>query len=146
MLVRPKEIAEVLGGPAVLGKVVRDLRDLDAVVRAGLPLRALDLLEARVPPLAGKKVSPVRGVVGRRTKPTSLTAVLVPSSGERAGRVARIVAMATKVFGSPASATEFLTTPHDRLDGRSPLACLATDLGGREVEEILNAIAFGLPA
>lgn len=144
MLVRPKEIAEVLGGPTVLGRAVRDLGDLDEVVRAGLPLRALELLEARVPPLAGQKVSPVRGVVGRRTRAS--LAVLAPAAGERAGRVARIVAMATKVFGTPAGATEFLTTPHGRLAGRSPLACLATDLGGREVEEILNAIAFGLPA
>lgn len=144
MLVRPKDIADVLGGPAVLGRAVRDLGDLDEVVRAGLPLRALDLLEARVPPPAGRKTSPVRGVVGRRTKANH--AVLAPASGERAGRVARIVAMATKVFGAPAAATEFLTTPHDRLDGRAPLACLVTDLGGREVEEILNAIAFGLPA
>lgn len=144
MLVRPKDIADVLGGPTVLGRTVRDLGDLDAVVRAGLPVRALDLLEARVPPPAGKKTSPVRGVVGRRVKAGH--AALVPASGERAGRVARMVAMATKVFGSPDGATEFLTTPHDRLDGRSPLSCLATDLGGREVEEILSAIAFGLPA
>ena len=144
MLVRPKDIADVLGGPTVLGRVVRDLGDLDEVVRAGLPRLALTSLEAHVPPRAGKKVSPVRGVVGRHIEADQT--VLVPAAGERAGRVARIVAMATKVFGSPAAATEFLTTPHDRLDGRAPLACLATDLGGREVEEILNATAFGLPA
>ena len=144
MLVRPKDIADVLGGAAVLGRPVRDLADLDAVLRAGLPLGALAALEARVPPTAGHRTSPVRSVVRRRTRAGHDT--LAPAEGERAGRVARIVAMATKVFGSVEGATDFLTTPHDRLDERTPLECLATDFGGREVEEILNAIAFGLPA
>ena len=63
MLVRPKDIAEVLGGPTVLGRTVRDLGDLDEVLRAGLPLGALDILEARLPPVAGRKNSPVRAVV-----------------------------------------------------------------------------------
>lgn len=144
MLVRPKDIADVLGGPAVLGRAVRDLGDLDEVLRAGLPLGALDILEARLPPSAGRKLSPVRAVVRRRLRVGH--DVLVRSEGERAGRVARIFAMATKVFGDAEGAVEFMTTKHDRLHGRTPLESTVTDLGGREVEEILNAIAFGLPA
>lgn len=145
MLVRPMEIAEVLGGPAVLGRTVRDLGDLDEVVRAGLPFGALDALEAHLPATGGRKASPVRSVVRRRSRSAGLS-VLAPAEGERAGRVARLFAMATKVFGSPQGATEFLTTPHPRLHDRTPLECLLTDIGGREVEEILNAIAYGLPA
>ncbi|WP_333823332.1 antitoxin Xre/MbcA/ParS toxin-binding domain-containing protein [Pinisolibacter sp.] len=145
MLVRPKEIADVLGGPAVLGRTVRDLGDLDDVVRAGLPFGALDALETRLPPTGGRKASPVRSVVRRRARAAGLD-VLTPTEGERAGRVARLVAMATKVFGSPQRATEFLTKAHARLHDRTPLECLVTDIGGREVEEILNAIAYGLPA
>jgi putative toxin-antitoxin system antitoxin component (TIGR02293 family) len=145
MLVRPKEIAEVLGGAAVLGRTVRDLGDLDEVVRAGLPFGALDALEARLPATGGRRNSPVRSVVRRRSG-TAGQAVLAPAEGERAGRVARLFAMATKVFGSPEGATEFLTTAHARLHDRTPLECLFTDIGGREVEEILNAIAYGLPA
>lgn len=145
MLVRPIEIAEILGGSAVLGRTVRDLGDLDEVVRAGLPFGALDALEARMPATGGRKNSPVRSVVRRRSRATGLS-VLAPAEGERAGRVARLFAMATKVFGSAQGATEFLTTPHARLHDRTPLECLLTDIGGREVEEILNAIAYGLPA
>jgi putative toxin-antitoxin system antitoxin component (TIGR02293 family) len=144
MLVRPKDIADVLGGAAVLGRSVRDLGDLDEMVRAGLPLGAFDALEAWLPPAAGRRSSPLRAVVRRRAR--AGRTVLVASEGERAGRVARIFAIATNVFGSPTLAKGFLTEPHDRLAGRTPLECLATDLGGREVEEILNAIAFGLPA
>lgn len=144
MLVAVKDIAEVLGGPVVLGRAVRDLRDLDEVVRAGLPFGALDALEARLPPLAGRKTSPVRAVVRRRARRDR--PVLGQTDGERVGRIARVFAMASAVFGAPDAAADFLTTPHDRLAGRTPLECLVTDLGGREVEEILSAIAFGLPA
>ena len=37
-----------------------------------------------------------------------------------------------------------MTTPHPELEGRSPLDAAKTDLGARRVEQVLNALEFGL--
>ena len=142
MLVRAQDIANVLGGAATLGREVRDLSDLNTVVLEGMPIAAFERLNARMRTKSGqttiRSVVGSRGVVGR--------ARLAPQASERAERVARILAMAEKVFGNEDLALEFLTLPHARLHDKSPLQILGTDIGGREVEEILGAIAYGMPA
>jgi putative toxin-antitoxin system antitoxin component (TIGR02293 family) len=142
MLVRAQDIANVLGGAATLGREVRDLGDLNMVVLEGMPIAAFERLSQRIPSRAGQRVT-VRSVVGSRGV-TGRTR-LAPLAGERTERVARIFAMAEKVFGTEGLALEFLTLPHARLYDKSPLQVLGTDIGGREVEEILGAIAYGLP-
>ena len=54
--------------------------------------------------------------------------------------------MTEEVWQDQTAAEEFLTRPHHSLGGRTPLQMAATDLGTRQVEELLAAIEFGLPA
>ncbi len=44
MSVAAEEIANVLGGRRVLGRQIRSMRELDDMVREGMPKRALDYL------------------------------------------------------------------------------------------------------
>lgn len=140
MQVGVKEIAEVLGGEAALGRPVRDLGDLNAVVTDGLPNAVLRQLALRLSRDDGGAA--VMAVVRPRAGATRLDA----GESERLERVARLWTTAVQVFGDEAAARAFLATPHNRLGGRAPLALLATELGGREVERLLDAIAYGLPA
>ena len=69
---------------------------------------------------------------------------LSPQESERTERVARLFVHARRALGTEAEAREFMTTPHPRLDGRSPIEAAKTDLGTRRAEQILNALEYGL--
>ncbi len=69
---------------------------------------------------------------------------LSPEESERTERVARLLVHARRALGTEEEAREFMTTPHPRLDGRSPVEAARTDLGTRRTEGILNALEYGL--
>ena len=58
----------------------------------------------------------------------------------------RIFAMAVQALGDTATARAFMTQPHPRLANATPLNNLRNEDGAIEVEELLNAVLFGLPA
>jgi len=59
---------------------------------------------------------------------------------ERLLALAKIVALATETLGSEAKAIHWLKSPVPALGGRSPLACAETQVGLREVEDLLTRI------
>lgn len=63
---------------------------------------------------------------------------------ERAIRAAKILARAQVVMGDEASALDWLRTPKRRFEGRSPIQMLATEAGGRLVEQMLIQIDQGM--
>lgn len=95
---------------------------------------------------------------GDRSKVASLEAVVVPKTtlerrkgktlsleeSERTERVARLFVHAARALGTEAEAREFMTAPHPELNGRSPFEAAKTDLGARRVEDILDALEYGL--
>ncbi len=60
-------------------------------------------------------------------------------------RLARVTALARDVWGNDIDAHAFMTTPHPMLGGNRPAEHAVTDPGAREVEQILHALALGLP-
>ncbi len=70
---------------------------------------------------------------------------LAPRESERTERLARVATLAEDVLGALEDARAFLRTPHGRLGGRRPLDAALTELGARQVEEILRSIEHGLP-
>ena len=95
---------------------------------------------------------------GDKSKVASLEAVVVPKTtlerrkgktlsleeSERTERVARLFVHAARALGTEAEAREFMTAPHPELNGRSPFEAAKTDLGARRVEDILDALEYGL--
>jgi putative toxin-antitoxin system antitoxin component (TIGR02293 family) len=69
-----------------------------------------------------------------------------PEEGERAERLARMAALAERVWETPELAHEFLTSPQPQLKGERPIDLARSELGAREVEHLLMRIEHGLPA
>jgi putative toxin-antitoxin system antitoxin component (TIGR02293 family) len=113
------------------------------LMEKGVPLSALDEFTAH----SGislkdllEVVIPARTLKHRRQRkePFSL------NESDRLARVARIYALAVKVFGSAVDGREWLTFPIDRFHGRTALEMLRSEVGGRQVEEMLYQIDEGV--
>jgi putative toxin-antitoxin system antitoxin component (TIGR02293 family) len=137
-------VAALMGGKRVLGRSIETLSDLRLAVEAGLPKAALKCV--------------VQHIAGNESAQRALMYKLVPEptlrrlgrrlnlvGSERTERLARTTVLAEEVWGDHNDARDFMTTPHPMLGGRMPAEMATTDLGAREVEEILHAMAYGSP-
>ena len=74
-------------------------------------------------------------------------APLSKTESERIVRLSRIWTMAVDVWGDAQGARRFLTAPHMMMDDQAPLdVALSGELGGRMVEDMLGALAYGSAA
>ncbi|MBC8064828.1 MAG: DUF2384 domain-containing protein [Chlorobia bacterium] len=133
-----------LGGSATLGRKVRDLNGLRVRIESGLPTKSIDHV------LTG---------VGNRTERAELRNKIVPRStlarrgdtltqeeSERLERVARVISLAEQTWeGEEQEAWKFLNRAHPELDGLEPIDVALTEIGARQVEELLQKIEYGLP-
>jgi putative toxin-antitoxin system antitoxin component (TIGR02293 family) len=120
------------GAPALAAAVEKGLPKsalVRTVDRAGLSGKARDALLYRVVPLATFK---------RRTR-------LKPHESEKTERLARVIALAEQLWDDVPAAQAFLNAPHPELAGRTPLECAATELGARQVEDVVMRALYGLP-
>jgi putative toxin-antitoxin system antitoxin component (TIGR02293 family) len=109
----------------------------------GVPLRALedfsiysglqlkDLLEV---------IIPARTLKHRRQRQEPLNL----DESDRLARVARLYELAVKVFGDADKARRWLSKPKQRFRELSPVAMMRTELGGRQVDEMLYQIDEGV--
>jgi putative toxin-antitoxin system antitoxin component (TIGR02293 family) len=137
-------VARILGGRAVLKREVRSLADLQQLVCAGLPIRALN----RTAEYIGTTPREVAHLKDRLVPPATRKrrkSVLKMNESERVERLARVMAVAEEVWEDRESAREFLRTPHPLLGDRPPLELAGTELGARQVEELLRDLEQSLP-
>ena len=143
------EIAEFLGGTAVLKREVESEIDLADAVREGLPAGALDHVLERARSWAGS-LAPVYRVVGtQRTlerKRGVAGAVLKPAESDRLARLARLVVRAEEAFGNADKAHRWLMKPSRALGGAVPFELLDSDAGAVAVERELGRIEHGIVA
>jgi putative toxin-antitoxin system antitoxin component (TIGR02293 family) len=144
MPVEPYLVARLLGGERVLGRRVRTLDQLRRAVEAGLPVAALARVAEHVAGYAAAAelkygIVPKATLHRRRTR-------LSPEESERLERLARVTAMAESVWEDRALAHEFLTSPQPQLGGARPVELARSDLGSRQVEQLLNGLEYALPA
>jgi putative toxin-antitoxin system antitoxin component (TIGR02293 family) len=138
-------IADVLGGQPILRRRLGSLAALNDAVAKGLPKAALRQTASRI--FAGRveqkqlmnRIVPEATFKRRRER-------LSAAESERTERIARVVANAEYVWGERRDARRFLTTPHPALRDKTPIDASRTELGARQVEEILGKIFHGLPA
>lgn len=137
-------IAQVLGGRKVLGRDVRKPDDLAELVRKGLPAGSIKVLAERLDvgstTLSQKLGIPQRTLTRRLSHRSRLTA----AESDRTVRLARVYASAVEMIGDEERAVEWLRTPNRALAGERPLDQLDTDIGARQVEDILGRIAYGV--
>jgi putative toxin-antitoxin system antitoxin component (TIGR02293 family) len=73
-------------------------------------------------------------------------ALLEADETDKLYRAARVLALARMVLESNQNALIWLTTPNKALEGEIPLYLLDTEIGAREVEDLLNRIEFSVYA
>ena len=138
-----ERVADVLGGRAILRRVVHTWVELDRVVRAGLPKRSLQHVARRAVEPGASATAFVYSVVPPAT--FKRRSRLSAQESERTERLARAVALAEALWANARDARAFLNRPHPLLDGDTPLNVARTELGARRVERLLHEIEHGLP-
>ncbi len=112
-------------------------------VESGLPYASLDALTARFGLTRADVANAIRlplRTLARRKHERKLTA----AESDRLVRVARVAAQAARVLGSEQTAGAWLGDPNTALGGDRPIDLLRSDLGAREVEDVLGRIEFGV--
>jgi putative toxin-antitoxin system antitoxin component (TIGR02293 family) len=140
-MINPDRIADVMGGTQVLGHEISSISDLADAVASGLPKAALRNAVQRV--FGNNANTFVYRIVPEATykRRTRLT----PAESERTERLARVIANAEYVWDNTEDAREWLQKPHPELGGRIPIEAAMTELGARQVEDLLAKLFYGLP-
>jgi putative toxin-antitoxin system antitoxin component (TIGR02293 family) len=139
-----EEVARKLGGPRVLGAVVRSQADLALAVRKRLPLSTLKGLTQ-----AGLSEHEIEMfVIPQRTRRhrAEKRQPLTVDESDRAVRLLRIQTLAEDTFGDKEKANRWLRRPLTELGGETPLVIAQTDAGARVIETVLGKIAWGAAA
>jgi putative toxin-antitoxin system antitoxin component (TIGR02293 family) len=137
-------VVEVLGGPRVFkGVAAPSSIELRARIKQGLPYRSLESVRERlglsVPDAADVLQMPTRTMARRRE-----AWQLDPDESDRLYRLARVAGQAVAVLGAEEKATTWLQRPNRALNGEAPIRLLDTDVGARQVEDILGRIEHGI--
>lgn len=66
------------------------------------------------------------------------------ADSDRLSRFVRILAETSDVLGSEEKASHWLHAPNQALGGKTPLSLIDTDVGARQVEEVLGRIEQGV--
>ena len=119
---------------------VAELRD---AVRSGLPFSAFLALTNQLE-IAPQQLTAVFGIPPRTVARRKEARQLNPQESDRLYRVARTVSQAVEVLGSIDKARVWLKTPNRALGCEMPLDLLDTDIGTREVEEVLLRLNYGI--
>jgi len=145
-MVQAQAIAEVLGGPDAIGHPIENLMDLDEAVAEGIPRDAFDALIDKLSARSDEvtRVSLRYRIIPRATYQRSRR--LNQQYSETAERLARVYAMARALWQDDQAARSFLFAPHPELRGKTPLEAALTEIGGRQVEEVIERGMHGLPA
>jgi putative toxin-antitoxin system antitoxin component (TIGR02293 family) len=112
-------------------------------IQKGLPFSELVALQKRIDlPLeqVAAKLSISRSTLQRRKNAGRLS----PDESDKVMRFARLLAHATDVFGDIDKARAWLKFPQHGLGGTVPLDYAETEIGAREVDNLLGRIDYGV--
>lgn len=137
-------VIDVLGGTKVFkGRTLPNPTELRIRVRTGLPYQSLESIRGRLglslPEAAILLHVPLR-TLARRRHDRKLDA----GESDRLYRLARVAAHAVAALGTEAKAATWLRRPNRALNGEAPLALLDTDLGARQIEDVLGRLEHGV--
>lgn len=144
MLINAQNVARILGGQATLGRRIRTVNELRRAVETGLSVEALDSVVHYVSPDERSATELKYRIVPKTTLHRRQR--LTSEESQRLERLARMTALAEQVWEDRDLAREFLNSGQPQLDGERPVDLARSDLGTREVEDLLMKLEYGLPA
>ena len=136
-----QSVVRELGGEAALGRKVRTERDVRDSIREGFPHAALEEL-LRTSGLGLRDLASVLDLSPRSLQRRS-GGRLARHESDRLYRLARILALAHEFLGGRERALHWLKRPNVSLGGGIPLEWLDTEVGARQIENVLGRIAYG---
>jgi putative toxin-antitoxin system antitoxin component (TIGR02293 family) len=112
-------------------------------LRAGLPIQELhDLQVTLAVPM--EKLGPMLGISKATLHRRKARGRLDPAESDRIVRFARLMGKALEVMESEEGARQWLNSPQFGLGGAVPLEFAETEVGAREVEQLLGRIEYGV--
>jgi putative toxin-antitoxin system antitoxin component (TIGR02293 family) len=132
-------VTDVMGGPDI-----HSLAALNEAVTEGLPKSALRNTARHLYGNSPEQMRLIYRVVPEATfkrRKDRLNEV----ESERTERLARTIATAEYVLNDKELAREFLLSPHVLLNGKTPIETSLSELGARQVEQLLYGVFYGLP-
>jgi putative toxin-antitoxin system antitoxin component (TIGR02293 family) len=135
-------VVGVLGGESGIGRVVRSSEDMSAAIREGFHHGAVEgLLESSG--LTLQEIATALDLSVRSLQRRKNQGRLALHESDRLYRLARLMTLADYFLGDHQVALEWLKRPNHALGGVAPLAIVDTELGAREVENVLGRIGYG---
>jgi putative toxin-antitoxin system antitoxin component (TIGR02293 family) len=113
------------------------------IVNRGLPVGELEYLRSRLDVSIDRLTQNIglsRATFHRRKAVGRLTA----GESDKVVRFAQLLGLANKVLENEDDARRWLTSPQYGLGGAVPLNYARTEVGAREVEDLLNRIEYGV--
>ncbi len=112
-------------------------------LRIGLPVGELDDLQARLA-MPMEKLVPILGISKATLHRRKATGRLGQAESDRVVRFAKLLGRAVAVMESVERARQWLTAPQFGLGGAVPIEYAETEVGAREVEDLLGRIEHGV--
>jgi putative toxin-antitoxin system antitoxin component (TIGR02293 family) len=113
------------------------------VLRGGLPVEELDDLQASLD-VPMDRLFPMLGISKATLHRRKAEGRLDPAESDRVVRFAKLMGKAIEVMESDDGARKWLNTPQFGLGGAIPLEYAETEIGAREVENLLGRIEYGV--
>lgn len=126
-------------------KLVKSDNALDQVaeIKAGLPAGIVDAL-CRELEISRKELARVAGVAERTLNRKIQEGRLNADQSERFNRIAQLLNRTLEVLGTKEHAVSWLKNPRSYFGGKPPLDLADTELGNREVLNLLGRIEHGV--
>lgn len=132
------------GYAPLLGLEAEDAAELHARVRDGLPYEALERLRA-VLDIPTARLSRLLAIPSRTLGRRKDIGKLDPEESDRLVRLARVVFLALQLFeGDLDEARAWLDSPHFALSHHAPIDFATTEVGAREVEDLVGRLEHGV--
>src|SRR5882672_10107289 len=127
-----------------LGLSASNASELIQQVERGFSFKTLHILESRSG-LPGPALAGLVGIPGRTLARRKSKGRFTPEESERLLRLGTVFEQAVELFeGDNAAALRWLTAPRKTLEGKTPLAYARTELGAREVEDLIGRLEHGV--
>ena len=136
--------AEGRGGAGTLGLGGYDSVQIVRLVRAGFPFSRLAKLQ-KATALPWEKIARFVAIQQRTLSRRQSEGKLQPDESDRVWRASAIFDMAVDLFeGDVAAARQWLQAPQSALGGEMPLDFASTEVGAREVENLIGRLEHGV--
>ena len=117
--------------------------DLIRSIKSGLPVRVFRAL-AEALSVSDATLAASAGISGTTLTRRKRAGYLTPTESEHVLRIATLLERAAQVFENVQDAADWLKTPNLSLSDVTPLDYADTEIGAREVENLLGRIDHGV--